>query len=702
MKKIFAVIAAVTALFTMAACTDKGGRGMVKNEKIQLEVGEVKNIAPADAGKSAVVYESSDENVIAVADGDLIALSEGVASVTAKYGSNTLVVKATVTPNEFGTTHVKYAKESEIKLVENGKCDYVIVYDADETDELIKDFAVSEMQYFFEEATGIKLRATDDSKAKYSASSKYISIGNTSVADAAGVAPSGLLTINGVQIVTKDQSVFLQGGGRFGTLYSVYEFLKQQFGYEQYAVDEFKIDRGVTDCNLKFMRVFDLPDFEWRLGNNGEYWYGTEFPSRMRMQKIDDIWIKLGGEPWHNYMGTIPKDVYQAEHPDWYSPDGQQLCLTRDVAGLSEEVFRRMKIYIEANPYLSNITFTQMDVNVWCTCPSCTAMREQYGVNSASNIKFINIVARKVKEWLAQEHPDRQLTICIFAYHAVEEAPAMYNIVTDEYEPIDDSVVLEDNVALFYAPIFANYYYGCDHPQNEKLDTTMKKWQALTDKIYLWIYSNYFGDYLMPYDSMTSMQEKYIYARENNVRYLFDQEQHNQAVGTSWFRLKEYLSSRLAWDVHANPQELTRDFFDHYFQQAAPAMNEYYDEFITYFAYLAEHMGYSGNIGEYIVTTRHFPQGVPKKWLGIIDKAFDAIEPLKAEDPELYTQLYDRILLETLTLRYVDLTLYESTYTPEEFKQKYQSFVADSLRLGLTNWNEWVSFTDHFNRYQEN
>ena len=704
MKKILAVILAALLCFGgVVGCTESGNNLplSVQGKACSVAVGQTTNleVADGDDGISAQ-WSTSDRQVAVVHDGEVTGVSAGTAVITADFGNKTATYKVSVTENEMNTTHVYAVYESDYKLIENGKTDYVIVYSAEETDELIRETAVQELQYFFKEASGIDIKAVGDASLRYTPSETYLSIGETKISREAGISvDKEKLGDNGYQILSEGRSVFMIGGGRFGTLYSVYEFLKWQFGYEQYAVDEFEIERNLQNKNLMHFDVTDIPDFQYRLGNYGEYWSGDLFPKRMRMHQSSELWMKLGGvSEWHNYMHVIPPAIYKDEHPDWYSADGVQLCLTRDVEGLSNEVVEQMKKCIEANPKLSMMTFTQQDYNVWCTCPSCTALKQKYGVNSASNILFINVVARKLKAWLNEAHPDRDITISIFAYHQVEEAPATLG-ADGKYVPMDDSLILEDNVAVQYAPIFANNYLPYDEEHNERLVTTMQKWHALTDNIYMWIYSTYFGNYLAPYDSFNAMQSKYIYLYENDVKYLFDQGQYNQNVGTDWYRLKEYLSSKMQWNVYGDMDALTAEFFDHYFKDASESMMKYYRAYRTYYAYLSEELGVDGEVGNIIDTERYWPERVLGEWLGYIDEAYSDIQHLKASDPVLYQKLEDRITLESISLRHLVLKLYESSYTPTEYEQMYRSFVDDCNRLGVNNFNEWNALQSYFNRF---
>ena len=75
---------------------------------------------------------------------------------------------------------------TEYDLVKDGATDYVIVVPEDAGE--IIEFAAGELQYFLGEATGASFAVETDAGKSYSAASKYLSLGNTSLAESAGVA----------------------------------------------------------------------------------------------------------------------------------------------------------------------------------------------------------------------------------------------------------------------------------------------------------------------------------------------------------------------------------------------------------------------------------------------------------------------------------------------------------------------------------
>ena len=284
-------------------------------------------------------------------------------------------------------------EESEFYLVNNGTSDYTIVY-SEYDDEMVSRTAVLELKLFFKEATGIDLPAISDKGLTYQEGQQYISIGQTALLKSSEIEINADLGHSGLQVVTKGQSVFMFGKTRFGSLYSVYEFLEHQLNFKIFAVDEIRIDKDVSSLKLLKFKVTDIPTFEYRVGSYGELWNGSTFTRRMRMHRNDDVWISLGGLAYHNFFATVPPAQYKGSHPEWYSADGRQLCLMTDPEGLKAVVVDQMKTYITNNPQANNLTFTQEDFNV-CENETSRNLKDKYGTNAAEMIIFLNMVAKR-------------------------------------------------------------------------------------------------------------------------------------------------------------------------------------------------------------------------------------------------------------------------------------------------------------------
>ena len=597
-------------------------------------------------------------------------------------------------------THERTVTETNVILAKNGQSDYVIVTPANANSEAML-IAIDELRQNFFKATGATLEVKTDAEINYNDSVKILSIGETSFLQQAGVTfDKNELGTSGYVVQTKGNSVFMVGGADNGSLYAVYGWLSEQFDYEYYAVGETYIEKDIVEEKLLNVTLKEKPDFAYRLTNFGEAWFDTQVAYRAGFDPSNSLWVTFGSgdnqTQYHTSFSIIPPEEYQDEHPDWFARNGEQLCFSRDPEGLVETAVENMKEAFRLYPDKNLATFTQQDHNSWCDCELCLASLKKYGANSAVYIKVVNQIADKINEWAAEEFPGRKITIAMFAYQKTEDAPVRET--ENGYEPIDDSVRLSENAAVFYAPIYASYYYDFNHEENLKASTTLDKWQVLSDNMFVWMYGANFRVYIGPYNNFNSMQNNYRYLYDKGVTYLFDQQQFNQVNGTDWYKLRAYLSSNLQWKIDSDQTELINNFFTNYYKDASAIMKRLFDEERTWFAYLEEYHGYNGTVSyteSTLVREEYWPQGVLEGWLSLINDAYKAIEPLQVSNPSMHETLTQRIKLESITFRFMLLKLYSVYYSEAEVAEMQASFKKDCLELGIRQYNEQTSMPDY-------
>lgn len=220
----------------------------------------------------------------------VIALSAGCGGKQEEAGQGEVINKV-----EYSGTHNYTAKQTADFLVKDGKTEYKLVVPKAQTDKL--KMAKEEFLYFFEQATGISMSIiydTDDAdnSLTHDKDNKYVSIGNTTLALTANVSTEGYdLGNDGVRIETKDKTIFLLGGSDTGVIYAVYDFMKIEFGYEQYAADCFAIDKGVTDVTLKNYDVTDIPDIAIRVYSSRviQQRHNTGYDGKMYKYRMDEL-----------------------------------------------------------------------------------------------------------------------------------------------------------------------------------------------------------------------------------------------------------------------------------------------------------------------------------------------------------------------------------------------------------------------------
>lgn len=581
-------------------------------------------------------------------------------------------------------------QSTEFDLVKGGKTAYKIIVPAEAT--RFEVFAADELVYFFEQATGITLEIVKDTGVSTSTQNTYLSVGNTTVFAQSGIAVTEEeLGPSGFKLQRKDKTIIMAGYREYGTLNAVYEFLHVAFGFRCYYADEIALAKNVTDLKLPDFNITDRPDIDLRCANYGDMMTDSTFAYRMRTLLDSDIWMNIDGSYWHNSFKYLPPATYAEEHRDWYyygngaDKDPTQLDYTNDEMRL--QLTENLKKYILANPTLENVTITHEDNRTWCDNAANKALVSKYGTNAASMILFCNKVAADIREWLATVSPGRKVNIVMFAYYSTEKAPVTYNQQTGQYEPID-GLKLDEGVSVFYAPINADYNCSAYSSDNTTMYETLKAWTALSERVYLWLYSTNFAYYLAMFNSFDSMQSMYRMAKEANAYYLFDQGQHSQSNAVGFSRLKMFLNSQLGWNVNADMDALIDEFFENYYKAAEPAMRKLFDSMRLHYAYLRDETDMPRNIYANVYKSSYFPKGVLDEWMRLIDEAYASIEDLKESDAALYQKLEQRIRLESLTIRYMVIQIYGSTYTDADLREMKLQFKADATQLGVSRYQE--------------
>lgn len=602
----------------------------------------------------------------------------------------------TIDPNineyQYEGTHVYNFTSTGKYIIENGSSEYKIVYPA-ESGEYIET-AVNEIIVNLMLSTRVELEAVPDSGLTYSADSKFISLGNTTVAADAGVfVDSDALTEAGFEIRTVGDSVFLMGGSELGTLNAVYEFLLRTIDFRVYYNDAAHYEEKESVELLDFS-IIDIPDYTYRLRDYGVYETDERFARRMRINLEQDIWIPVGGNYWHNVFGYVDPEIYGTTHPDWYNTDQTQLCFNAHGNQAEYEAMYRQILAtaiecVDAYPELSNITFTQKDGAYWCGCSTCQAELQKYGTGAPAIIKICNRLAQDLNEHV--QGTGRTIKVSMFAYGNSINAPAIRN-ADGSYSPIDDTCICAENVYVFYAPT-ADWRYPAYDSRSGDWANNARAWSSLTEHMYFWIYSTNFNNYLMPFNSFDSMQANYQFLKSLGANYIFNQSQFNQSAATGWSTLKMFLNSRLSWNVNLDFNALLDEYFANFYYEAAEPMREMFDMFRTQMLFIQSEYNPESALTTNLLRSEYWPKAFIDQILAKADEAHEAIAPLQRDDPDMYEILYDRICLETLCYRYIDLSLYSGLKNSQDEMSEKRQFKSDAERLGITLFNELNSIT---------
>ncbi len=576
--------------------------------------------------------------------------------------------------------HSVTVTETDDYLVRNGRSDYKILLPENPSEVL--EFAAQELNYFYKETTGASLEIVNDTMQ--TEWNKVLSIGNTSVAKSVGVTvPYDVYGGDGYKIVNDDKSVVMLGGGDFGSLYAVYDFVEYNLKAKVYANDEILINKAKTIKLMSFV-VNEIPDIERRAISSYYATNSQAYRRRMRLVGNADNWTY-----WtHSHFALMPKETYYEEHPEYYSPDGTQLCLTND--GMIAQMVKNVIAHLEATSTDEYITLGQQDVNSFCSCESCRPAVAKYK-ESGVMIRFINRVASEVQAYFDGNGSNRKINFATYAYQKTQSAPV--TISDGVYTALDTSVKPNDNVAVIIAPLTACYSHSLlDAECNTLAKQTIEGWASLGTKLYMRFYSAQYAYYCMPFMGYSTLAKNYNDSMNIGAKYIFD-----TAVGesrtTGFDEMLAYVKAELMWDTTVDTRALMDDFMKNYYKDAHEPMKELFNMYETQWAIL-EGQGYhyipSTSIGISMFNNATvFPRSLLSAVERLASEALEKIAHLKETDETLYYKLKNRIESERVAALYWQVELHKQYFTKSELATMIDDFERICNAVGIDRWAEY-------------
>ena len=578
-------------------------------------------------------------------------------------------------------------------IVKENKSDYSIIYPASDTTGSAY-FAASEMQNFIEQATGVTLPIyTDKDVGNFTQESKFLSIGNTSLAEQAGMQTETDGVKDGsFSLVTQGKSLFILGVNNRGNIWGVYEFLERYAGV-RFLSDDFIHVPESAEIRLVELDDFETPDFEMRNILTGKNWT-TNPLYNLRMRMVHDFVTmpeEYGGNSgWfkeipttHNALLYVPTDRYLADHPEMYAiKDGQVLdiCYTNGITedGKIDETMEvsaikaaieSLKDYVKrTNENTLYFMFGQQDhVNAACTCERCVSDSAKYK-RSGILMRFANILATEIQKWADETLNGREIRVVTFAYQYSDTAPVKED-GNGGYEPIDETVVAAPNLYIRLAPIYQNNYYPLNDEENQtpKYYNMMQQWKEIGNKFMIWSYhTEFFNGYFLYFPNMHTWKENFKLFKEMGVTYFMMQ--HSYTEKNNWQAIMQtYVASKLMWDSSLNVSDLVNEFIDLYYgETGAPYIKQFMQLFEDHFMYLfSTHKFEYTCYEEELYRPEYQPLAFLRKGLDILEEGAEAITAKNEESKEVYLQHLKQVMLTPLYSMLYNANYYFGTNASE-------------------------------------
>ncbi len=574
-------------------------------------------------------------------------------------------------------------------IVKDGASDYAIVIPENASDREI--IASQELQFFFEDITGITLTILKDSEVPaFITDGKYISLGQTRLFKNSANSVAGL--IEDAYIIAKGGDiVYVCGGSETGTVFGVYGLLNQLFELEIFTANcwtsNFSGDISIDDVTAKNV----TPSIATRTIYRAETAFTTNQTDylRLKLENVGERSHYLG----HSFYQWMPVYKYFADHNDWYvgyegSPSGEagwQLAV--DNAEMRAEFVSNVEAYIRNNPDAKYIAIGAND-----------GYNNGNGYTIDHYVAFYNYVTENVRAWIADEYGEdsdqyKNIRFYFLAYCITASLPA--------------NTSLASHLDVMVAPVGMTVSYPINDTTHQ-VNFTARDWNNIVtalsnktncpdSKIMLWHYATHYADHMAPLSVFNTLDDNIVEFANRGASYVFIESELGTKV-PMFSALRSYLESSLMFDSSLNQSTLTAKFFNAYYGKGSAKMIEYYN---SYTAKLIEldgggsgdytksdaeggYTSWSFVAGQYATTlsTANFPLLTLQGWLNTIKAA---------EDLEDDAIIKNRIQFEKLNVMYIILSLYGKYYNDEGLIAEYAKMCADFKTIASNNGFTYVS-----------
>ena len=349
------------------------------------------------------------------------------------------------------------------------------------------------------------------------------------------------------KIEPEGRGVLLLADSELHLTYAVSTFL-EGIGIKNYTPNfkwypEFK---DVTVC-LPKQNSFQ-PDFEYRA-----ILYPDAYNSGFRDWHKLDWHLDDFGVWGHSFYIIIPPEKYFIDFPELFALyEGERrpesLCMTHP------EVHRLAKSYykneILAHPTARFFSISQNDDIVYCQCTHCQKINDENGGPTGSLYHFVNAVA--------EEFPDNQFVT--LAYQHTVWAPS--------------ELAIRPNVITMYCPIEANRGQAIGEDERSKsIGYALDLWKDKNPNLFVWDYTVQFSNFLSPFPNFHVLQKNMQYFKAKGVKGMFVQGYAD--VPGDFYELRQYLLSKLLWDVNLDFKQEMGEFIHRFYGGAAKYVSSY-------------------------------------------------------------------------------------------------------------------------------
>ncbi len=498
--------------------------------------------------------------------------------------------------------------QPELRIIENGGSNYNIVVPDNPTK--AESRAAEVLQTYLQTMTDVTLPIIRESDA----------LGSPSIY--LGKVRSGKpseIRMDGFEIATDLEHVYIWGNSGKGTLYGVYTFLEQYLGCRKYAGGEPAfVPRKKTLSLRSGLRDVQNPVFVFR-----QSYYpsseDSEYLDWHKLHRFEDLWGVWG----HSFFKILPPKRHFSAHPEYYSlikgkRQPIQLCLT------NEQVFLATVDYIRKEsvkkPDAIYWSISPNDEPLYCTCESCKTVDAEEGGPQGSLIRFVNRIAGVF--------PEFQFTTLAYAHtiNPPKKTRPAKNVI----------VILSSIEAQRTKPLD-------EEPTAKRFRDNLSGWSAVTSRLFVWDYTTQYTNYLTPFpDYRNAARNLRYFARKGVNGVFFHGSEEHYSDMAEW---NSYLQAKLLWNPDIDDRLVWKDFMQGYYGAAGEVVTSYLDELYEAVESTQAKLDIYGN------PINHYRDYLSPKRIDRYSSYLDSAEVLLEQD----SLRYNRVVRLRLPLEYVVL-----------------------------------------------
>lgn len=506
-----------------------------------------------------------------------------------------------------------------------------------------------------------------------------------------------------------------------GVLYGVYDFLERYFDVRFYAPD-CEIVPQKENVDLPLGSYISNPAFPLRGAYNGANRLSKDYYSKSRNHNQFEIveekyggdcgWERVNNLTWatgHNTLCYVPKEIYAKDHPEMFAHNRGEItdiCFTNGITDDGKKADTELSCVTVISDYIKrrivedeNLRYFMIgQTDSWggfeneCNCDRCKAARKKYR-SSGILVRFLNVVADEVKDFVSSNCPEREVYVMGFSYSQTFEAPAIRK--AGNPVPIDDTVVCRDNVIMWLCQSggmswgINKQYSFADEKRNPVSAENYQAWLKVCKKIMIWEYCVNYSEFFWYFPSLKMTQESIRASAAVNCEYylgLFGYADINEWQSL----LKGYIASKQLWNPELDYQSLLKEFLDGYYGAGAPFVQKIIDLFENHFQVLSdsykEFTIQGTKSDDVLMNGNYYPLELLDKAEELIRDGIKEIE-LKGIEVESLTSRMHCVLLTPMRMRLYNYYLYHKDKKGifdyfEQFKEMAKSAGVQNISEG--------------------